>query len=69
MVAERLLRLLVEMLVCVGVVTAPEILARHFHQVIGLKVDSQRWLVYFTDLGGSVSKVNLKTMEKKSHSQ
>jgi len=44
---------------------SPEILARRFHEPIGLKLDSKRGLVYVTDLGGSVYRVDLKTRENK----
>ena len=31
-----------------------EVLARHFHEAIGLKLDSARRQIYITDLGGSI---------------
>jgi hypothetical protein len=31
-----------------------EVLARHFHEAIGLKLDSARKRIYITDLGGSI---------------
>ncbi|KAL2001164.1 hypothetical protein VTN02DRAFT_2147 [Thermoascus thermophilus] len=43
----------------------PEIVARHFHEPIGLKLDLARRQVYVTDLGGSVYQVNLDGGEKK----
>lgn len=42
-----------------------QILARHFHEAIGLKLDSARRQIYITDLGGSIYCYNLdgKTKE------
>lgn len=42
-----------------------EILAKHFHEAIGLKLDSARNQIYITDLGGSIYCYNLdgKTKE------
>ena len=42
-----------------------EILAKHFHEAIGLKLDSARKQIYITDLGGSIYCYNLdgKTKE------
>lgn len=37
----------------------PEILARHFHEPIGLKLDIKSKHVYVTDLGGAVYRFNL----------
>ncbi|KAK4155077.1 hypothetical protein C8A00DRAFT_32068 [Chaetomidium leptoderma] len=48
-----------------GKQTAPEIVARHFHEPIGVKVDRKHGRVFVTDLGGSVYQVDLKTGEKK----
>ncbi|KAK4183952.1 hypothetical protein QBC35DRAFT_77161 [Podospora australis] len=42
----------------------PEILARHFHEPIGLKLDLSRGRVFVTDLGGSVYIVDVETRKK-----
>ncbi|GKZ32862.1 hypothetical protein AbraIFM66950_002506 [Aspergillus brasiliensis] len=42
-----------------------KILARHFNEPIGLKLDKKGKKVYVTDLGGSVYSVNLEDGEKK----
>lgn len=58
-----------------GDVSGPEeILAKHFHEAIGLKLDSIRQQIYITDLGGSVycykldgkTKTTLFTDEKRA---
>lgn len=47
----------------------PEIIARHFHEPIGLKLDTKNGHVYVTDLGGTVYRINLDGSEKtKIHS-
>ncbi|MBE3044613.1 hypothetical protein IMZ48_19020 [Candidatus Bathyarchaeota archaeon] len=47
-----------------GEKVTPEILARHFHEPIGLKLDVESHKVYVADLGGSVYAVDLDTREK-----
>lgn len=47
-----------------GKKATPEILARHFHEPIGLKLDVSSRKVYVTDLGGSVYAVDMDTWEK-----
>lgn len=42
----------------------PEIIARHFHETIGLKMDLGRRQVLVTDLGGSLYSVNVDTGAK-----
>ncbi|KAK4163382.1 hypothetical protein QBC43DRAFT_213092 [Cladorrhinum sp. PSN259] len=42
----------------------PEIIARHFHEAIGLKLDLANKRVFVTDLGGSVYSVNVETGKK-----
>jgi len=44
---------------------APEILARHFHEPIGLRLDRDNGRVFVTDLGGRVYAVDEDTKEKK----
>jgi hypothetical protein len=40
-------------------------LARHFHEAIGLKIDTVNRHVYLTDLGGTVYRVSMDGGEKK----
>lgn len=40
-------------------------LARHFHEAIGLKIDSVNQHIYITDLGGTVYRFNIDGSEKK----
>ncbi|KAJ6000985.1 3-hydroxyacyl-CoA dehyrogenase [Penicillium waksmanii] len=40
------------------------ILARHFHELIGMKIDWDNQHIYLTDLGGSVYRVNLDGSNK-----
>ena len=40
-------------------------LARHFHEAIGLKIDSVNHHIYITDLGGTVYRFNMDGSEKK----
>ncbi|KAL1873682.1 hypothetical protein Plec18167_006199 [Paecilomyces lecythidis] len=42
----------------------PEIIARHFHEPIGLKLDTKNGHVYVTDLGGSVYRLGLDGSDK-----
>ncbi|KAJ9295529.1 hypothetical protein DTO271G3_5985 [Paecilomyces variotii] len=42
----------------------PEIIARHFHEPIGLKLDTKNKHAYVTDLGGSVYRLSLNGSEK-----
>ncbi|KAF7594644.1 hypothetical protein BBP40_008734 [Aspergillus hancockii] len=44
---------------------AVQILARHFHDAIGLKVDSVYQHIYVTDLGGSVYRFDMNGSDKK----
>lgn len=44
----------------------PNIVARHFHEPIGLKLDLARQQVYVTDLGGCVYTVSVDGSEKKT---
>jgi hypothetical protein len=37
----------------------PVILARHFHEAIGMKIDVINHHIYVTDLGGAVYRVNM----------
>lgn len=43
---------------------APEIVARHFHEPIGLRIDTANRKVYVTDLGGGVYEVDVDTGKK-----
>lgn len=43
----------------------PEIIARHFHEPIGLKLDLARRQILVTDLGGSLYGVNVETGTKR----
>lgn len=43
-----------------------EVLARHFHEAIGLKLDSARQRIYVTDLGGSIYCYNIEDKSKET---
>jgi 3-hydroxyacyl-CoA dehydrogenase len=45
--------------------TSVKTLARHFHEAIGLKIDSVNKHIYITDLGGTVYRFNMDGSEKK----
>jgi 3-hydroxyacyl-CoA dehydrogenase/DNA-binding beta-propeller fold protein YncE len=45
--------------------TKVQTLARHFHEAIGLKIDSVNQHVYLTDLGGTVYRFNMDGSDKK----
>jgi 3-hydroxyacyl-CoA dehydrogenase/sugar lactone lactonase YvrE len=42
-----------------------KVLARHFHEAIGLKIDAVNQHIYITDLGGTVYRFNMDGSEKK----
>ena len=42
-----------------------EILTKHFHEAIGLKLDTKNGHIYMTDLGGSIYQCDLEGKKKK----
>jgi 3-hydroxyacyl-CoA dehydrogenase len=46
-------------------VGAVKTLARHFHEAIGLKIDSVNQHIYITDLGGTVYRLNMDGKDKR----
>lgn len=47
-----------------GEVKNSKILARHFHEPIGLKLDHEKKVVYVSDLGGSIYQISLDGQKK-----
>jgi hypothetical protein len=43
----------------------PTVLARHFHEAIGMKIDSVNHHIYIADLGGSLYRFNMDGSDKR----